>query len=61
MSKSVKVNLVERDSTLFERIKEHIGVRADTDVIRYLITYYGRQEGLISPVAGIDDGGVKTA
>lgn len=49
MSKSVKVNLVERDSTLFERIKEHIGVRADTDVIRYLITYYGRQEGLIPP------------
>lgn len=47
MSKSVKVNLLDRDLTLFERIKSHIGVRADTDVVRYLITYYGRHEGLI--------------
>lgn len=47
MSKSVKVNLLDRDLTLFERIKSHIGVRADTDVVRYLITYYGRHESLI--------------
>lgn len=55
MSKSVKVNLLDRDTILFERIKTHVGIRADTDVIRHLITYYGRREGLIPPImAGMD-------
>ncbi len=55
MAKGVKVNLDGRDSATFERVKAQIGVKSDADVFRFLMTYYGRREGIISPSApGID-------
>lgn len=44
---SVRVSLDERDSELFSQIKTQIGLKADAEVFRYLITYYGRREGII--------------
>ena len=55
MAKGVKVNLDGRDSATFEKVKAQIGVKSDADVFRFLMTYYGRREGIISPSApGID-------
>lgn len=61
MAKGVKVNLDGRDSATFEKVKAQIGVKSDADVFRFLMTYYGRREGIISPSApGIDCKNIET-
>lgn len=54
MTGIVRVSLDKRDSVTFARIKAQIGIKADAEVFRFLMTYYGRQEGIIPPALGMD-------
>ena len=52
MGESVRVSLDDRDSALFAEIKDQLGIKADSEVFRFLVTYYARQEGIVPRVVG---------
>jgi len=42
--KSFRVTMNDEEAQIFSRIKKHLGLRADAEVIRYLMNYYYQRE-----------------
>ena len=42
--KSFRVTMTDEETQVFQQIKKRLGLRADAEVIRYLIYYYYQRE-----------------
>lgn len=42
--KSFRVTMEDEEFETFQRIKKELGLRADAEVLRYLIRYYHKEE-----------------
>lgn len=42
--KSFRVTMTDEESEVYMRIKKELGLRADAEVLRYLINYYNKHE-----------------
>lgn len=42
--KSFRVTMTDEETRVFQQIKKRLGLRADAEVIRYLINYYYQRE-----------------
>lgn len=42
--KSFRVTMTDEETQVFQQIKKRLGLRADAEVIRYLINYYYQRE-----------------
>ena len=42
--KSFRVTMNDEEAQIFSQIKKHLGLRADAEVIRYLMNYYYQRE-----------------
>lgn len=42
--KSFRVTMTDEEARIYQRIKKSLGLRADAEVLRYLINYYNKRE-----------------
>lgn len=48
--RKVNLRLCDEDISLYDSVKRRIGIKTDTETMRFLITFYARSEGLIADV-----------